>query len=159
MLWPFLRSSRCFGTRLQFVANGDRVPALVRAGLAFDEGQGRRSRRRQGAEAVTLPLEAAIGAGHQCQKGRFFGDPEAAWFHLDELHGRGQAYNLVYGGDGLLVMERVRQGEQPNEPWSAGFAWSEVAGVFPVAGRAPFESLDHAGLARALLKLKTPAEP
>ncbi len=90
---------------------------------------------------------------------RFFGDPEAAWFHLDELHGRGQAYNLVYGGDGLLVMERVRQGEQPNEPWSAGFAWSEVAGVFPVAGRAPFESLDHAGLARALLKLKTPAEP
>lgn len=82
-----------------------------------------------------------------------FTDMEAAWFQLDELHQRGQVYNLVYSIDGVLVIPRVRQGEIPPEPWSAGFAWSEVAGVFPVASREDYESLDHGALGEALARL------
>lgn len=82
-----------------------------------------------------------------------FAEPEAAWFFLDELHQRNQVYNLVYSRDGVLVMPRARQGEIPPEPWSAGFAWSEAAGVFPVASREAYDALDHAGLYSALARL------
>jgi hypothetical protein len=82
-----------------------------------------------------------------------FTDMEAAWFQLDELHQRGRVYNLVYSSDGVLVIPRARQGEIPPEPWSAGFAWSEVAGVFPVAGREEYEGLDASALRSALARL------
>lgn len=83
----------------------------------------------------------------------FYTDMEAAWFQLDELHQRGQVYNLVYSIDGVLAIPRARQGEIPPEPWSAGFAWSEAAGAFPVVSREDYDGLDHGVLHAALARL------
>jgi hypothetical protein len=100
------------------------------------------------------PLPAQIGLEAEYPLPRLpFTDMEAAWFQLDELHQRGRVYNLVYSSDGVLVIPRARQGEIPPEPWSAGFAWSEVAGVFPVAGREEYEGLDASALRSALARL------
>lgn len=82
-----------------------------------------------------------------------FTDRDAAWFALDELHARDQVYNSVYSSSGVLVIPRARQGEVSLEPWSAGFAWSEMAGVFPLASRSDYEILDHATLSSALAHL------
>jgi hypothetical protein len=100
------------------------------------------------------PLPAQEGPDRDYPLPRiFFTDMEAAWFQLDELHQRGLVYNLVYSSDGVLVIPRARQGEIPPEPWSAGFAWSEVAGVFPVASREDYAGLDHGSLHAALARL------
>ncbi len=82
-----------------------------------------------------------------------FSDMEDAWFRLDELHQMNQVYNLVYSIDGVLVIARARQGAVAPEPWSAGFAWSEAAGVFPVSSREDYGGLDHASLYAALARL------
>ncbi len=82
-----------------------------------------------------------------------FTDREAAWRKLDELHEHNHVYNLVYSSSGVLIIPRARQGEITPETWSAGFAWSEVAGVFPLASRADYETLDHAALHAALARL------
>lgn len=100
------------------------------------------------------PLPAQEGLDRDYPLARLhFTDMEAAWFQLDELHQRGQVYNLVYSIDGVLVIPRARQGEIPPEPWSAGFAWSEAAGVFPVASREDYQALDHGALGGALARL------
>ena len=99
-----------------------------------------------------LPAQGAMDIAYPLPR-LCFSDPESAWFHLDDLHQRGQAYNLVYSRDGVLVIARARQGEIPSEPWTSGFAWSEVAGVFPVASREDYDALDHAGLHAALARL------
>ncbi len=105
-----------------------------------------------------LPAQAPANLAYPLPRLRF-ADPEAAWFHLDELHQRGQVYNLVYDRDGLLLIPRARQGDVPPEPWSAGFAWSEAAGVFPVASREDYDGLDHAGLSAALARLAPELAP
>jgi hypothetical protein len=99
-----------------------------------------------------LPAQHGLDLDYPLARLRFT-DREAAWFHLDELHRRGLVYNLVYSIDGVLVILRARQGEIPPEPWSAGFAWSEVAGVFPLASREDYDGLDHAALGVALSRL------
>lgn len=99
-----------------------------------------------------LPAQTGPEGGYPLTRWHF-SDPAAAWAKLDELHGTGRVYNLVYAASGLLVIPRARQGETPVEPWSAGFAWSEVAGVFPVASRDEYENLDHAALSSALARL------
>lgn len=98
------------------------------------------------------PLPAAVAADHPLARQRF-NDAETAWFYLDELHAQGRVYNLVYDSEGLLVLHRARQDRVSPEPWSAGFAWSEAAGVFPVACREDYLGLDHTALGRALGRL------
>lgn len=83
----------------------------------------------------------------------FFDDVMAAWWQLDAFHQAGQVYNLIYAGDGMLALPRARQGEVAAERWSAGFAWSELAGAFPVASREDYEALDHAALTDALARV------
>lgn len=80
-------------------------------------------------------------------------DVESAWFQIDELHQRQTAYNLVYGRGGLLLIPRARQGEIAEEAWSSGFAWSEVAGAFPVTSRDDYDRLTHTDLRTALARL------
>lgn len=99
-----------------------------------------------------LPAQAYPGASYPLPR-LVFSEPEAAWFALDELHEKGQIYNLVYSSDGVLVIPRVRQGETPPETWASGFAWSEVAGVFPITGWEDFDRLGHADLGAALARL------
>jgi diadenosine tetraphosphate (Ap4A) HIT family hydrolase len=101
---------------------------------------------------VPLPAQAAPQGPYPLAR-QFFDDPQAAWMQLDACHEAGQVYNLIYADDGLLVLPRMRQGEAPVPPWSAGFAWSEVAGVFPVASREDYEALDHAALSQLLARV------
>ena len=99
-----------------------------------------------------LPAQTGLDRDYPLTRQRFT-DREAAWFQLDELHQRGRVYNLVYSIDGVLVIPRARQDEIPPESWSAGFAWSEAAGVFPVASREDYDGLDHPTLGAALARL------
>jgi diadenosine tetraphosphate (Ap4A) HIT family hydrolase len=80
-------------------------------------------------------------------------DMESAWFQIDDLHQRQTAYNLIYDRSGLLLIPRARQGEIAEQTWSSGFAWSEVAGTFPVASRDDYDKLTHADLRTALAGL------
>ncbi|MEW5787112.1 MAG: hypothetical protein AB1899_04580 [Pseudomonadota bacterium] len=100
------------------------------------------------------PLPAQTAVDYPLARQRFTA-VEEAWFALDELHQAGGAYNLLYGADGLLLLPRVRQGVVALEPWSAGFAWSEVSGVFPLAGREDYQGLTHADVYAALGRLTT----
>jgi diadenosine tetraphosphate (Ap4A) HIT family hydrolase len=99
-----------------------------------------------------LPAQASQGGRYPlpCQR---FDDPETAWFQLDELHQRGIPYNLIYSGGGLHVIPRRRQGETPPEPWSPGFAWSEVAGAFTLSSRETYEGLSAETIGSALERL------
>lgn len=103
--------------------------------------------------ARRYPLPAQTGQDAEYPLTRLcFADREDAWFQLDELHQRGRVYNLIYSKDGVLVILRARQGEVSPEPWSAGFAWSEVAGAFPVASREDYDGLDAVALRAALAR-------
>ncbi len=79
-----------------------------------------------------------------------FADVEASWFRLDELHAAGTPYNLVYSGGGLHVLARASQGSRPLAAWSAGFGWSEMAGVINLFGREEYEGLDAGAIAAEL---------
>lgn len=99
-----------------------------------------------------LPAQTGFAGNYPLARHRFE-NREAAWRYLEELHGRDQVYNLVYSSSGVLIIPRARQGEIPPESWSVGFAWSEVAGAFPLASRADYETLDHAALSSALARI------
>jgi diadenosine tetraphosphate (Ap4A) HIT family hydrolase len=99
-----------------------------------------------------LPLQIAKEGGYPLACWRFV-DPEAAWFQLDELHQQGTPYNLIHNADSLHVIPRRRQGETTPEPWSSGFAWSELAGAFTVSSRADYEGLNADTIRAALQRL------
>lgn len=98
------------------------------------------------------PLPAQAGAAVYPLAAQRHRDTREAWFHLDALHRAGTAYNLIYDGDGLLLIPRARQGEVALESWSGGFGWSEMAGVFAVSCRDDFATLDGAALRAALAR-------
>lgn len=77
-------------------------------------------------------------------------DTRAAWLDLDALHATATAYNLIYAGEDLFLLPRARQGEVALPPWSGGFGWSEMAGVFTVSTRDDFAALEAGALAAAL---------
>ncbi|MCU0934114.1 MAG: hypothetical protein MUE86_06700 [Thiobacillaceae bacterium] len=98
------------------------------------------------------PLPAQAGAKAYPLAAQRHRDTREAWFHLDALHRAGTAYNLIYDGDGLLLIPRARQGEVALEAWSGGFGWSEMAGVFAVSSRDDFARLDGPALRAALAR-------
>jgi len=83
-----------------------------------------------------------------------FSDMHSAWFQLDELHQQGTPYNLIYDVEGLSVIARARQGEVPLQPWSPGFAWSEMAGAFSVSSREDYDGLSETVIEQALAALR-----
>lgn len=95
------------------------------------------------------PLPAWAAGSYPLDRQRF-SDTEEAWFALDALHEAEVAYNLLYAADGMLLIPRASQGRVAAEPWSAGFAWSEMAGIFPVASRDDYLALAATTLAAAL---------
>lgn len=76
--------------------------------------------------------------------------PEEAWMVLDELHQRAQPYNLVYSSGQVHILPRQAQGSHPVPGWSAGFGWSELAGLMTVFSQEDFEHLGAAAIEQAL---------
>lgn len=83
---------------------------------------------------------------------RCFTDMQAAWFHLDELHGQGTPYNLIYAADCLHVLARAPQGTRARAAWNGGFAWSELAGAITLFSREEFERLNEAEIVAELAR-------
>lgn len=70
-----------------------------------------------------------------------FDDRLVAWAALRDLHVRDIAYNLVYRPGCLYLVKRPMQGSYVHSAWTAGFAWSELAGAFTTLTLADFEGL------------------
>ena len=104
------------------------------------------------ARAAPLPVESLAATDYPLPARRFE-DAMAAWFHLDELHRNLIPYNLLYIGDGLVVLPRRRQNEVAPESWHGGHAWSELAGVFTVSSRDDYQRLDAETLRASLARL------
>lgn len=100
-----------------------------------------------------LPLQGLDLAVYPLVAQRF-DEPQSAWFQLDALHQQGRPYNLVYDVDGMIVVDRARQGDVPLQTWSPGFAWSEMAGAFSVGGREDYDGLTEAVIEQALAALR-----
>jgi len=83
---------------------------------------------------------------------RVFTSGLEAWFFIEHLTQRQIPYNLIYLPGRLYCLPRRAQGSQVLPPWTAGFAWHELAGGITTFRRDDFESLSadtiHAELAR-----------
>lgn len=85
---------------------------------------------------------------------RRFDDPAAAWEMIEALHAREQAYNLVYRPGLVYVVPRAMQGSYRQDEWTAGFAWSEIAGVITLFDESVFSSLDVQAIERAFAQIR-----
>ena len=85
--------------------------------------------------------------------------PELAWLLLDELHQHSTPYNLIYTPRRLLILPRQPQDSRPTPAWSAGLAWSELAGVMTVFGREDFEALTEPNITATLSDLAPSSSP
>lgn len=101
----------------------------------------------------SLPLQRLDTAAYPLPIYRF-DDMQSAWVYLDELHQQATPYNLIYDAGGVNVVARARQGEAPLQPWSPGFAWSEMAGAFSVGSREDYDALSEAEITQALAALR-----
>jgi hypothetical protein len=79
-----------------------------------------------------------------------YSDPDTAWDRLDELHRRGNSYNLVYLPGQLYCLPRGLQGTYDLPPWCGGQAWYELAGGVVTFNADDFQSLRVADLDAAL---------
>lgn len=93
-----------------------------------------------GAQAYPLPCQVAT-------------DPQEAWMLLDELHQAATPYNLLHTPGRVHILARQPQGATPPPPWSAGLAWSELAGSITVFSREDFLGLTADDIATALALL------
>lgn len=82
-----------------------------------------------------------------------YGDPQAAWRRIDDLHRAEEPYNLIYQPGRLFVLPRLRQGTYAPAPWSSGAAWYEMAGGVTVFNRTDFERLDAEAIAGELARV------
>jgi len=71
-----------------------------------------------------------------------FDQPEEAWSYLDHLHREQKPYNLLYQPGRLWCLPRARQGNYQYAPWTAGFAWYEMAGGAVAFNRDDYNTLD-----------------
>jgi diadenosine tetraphosphate (Ap4A) HIT family hydrolase len=100
-----------------------------------------------------LPVQSLDAHGYPLALSRFR-DASEAWFRIDALNASATPYNLIYDAGGVSVIPRARQGETPPQSWSAGFAWSEVAGAFCVSSRQDYERLTATDIEQALATLR-----
>jgi hypothetical protein len=73
-------------------------------------------------------------------------DSGSAWQALQSLHVAGRAYNLLYRPGCLYILERAMQGGYAHAAWTAGFAWSEMAGAITVSAAEDFLRLTELDL-------------
>lgn len=66
---------------------------------------------------------------------------ETAWRVLQRLHAAGHTYNLLYRPGELYLFERAMQGSYRHRIWTAGFAWSELAGSVTTSDSEAFARL------------------
>jgi len=83
-----------------------------------------------------------------------YGEPDAAWEHIQRLHESNNAYNLLYRPGKLYLLPRRFQGSYAHAGWTSGFAWSEVAGGITTFNREDFDSLDAVAIVAELEKLR-----
>lgn len=80
-------------------------------------------------------------------------DRAAAWECIEQLHAINRSYNLLYRPGRLYVAPRAMQGSYEHSGFTAGFAWSELAGSITTGNRADYEALDEARILREFAKL------
>lgn len=85
---------------------------------------------------------------------RKYYDPADSWSEIERLQQASRAFNLLYRGGVVYVMERAFQGSYPSPVWSGGFAWSEVAGVFALADAQQMSTLQETDITAALQQLQ-----
>lgn len=74
-------------------------------------------------------------------------DPQRSWQALQSLHANGQPYNLVYRPGCVYIASRATQGSYTHSAWTAGFAWSELAGAITLFDDAVFARLGEQDIA------------
>lgn len=77
-------------------------------------------------------------------------DARTAWEAIERLHAAGATYNLLYRPGHMYLVTRAFQGSYRHSPWTAGFAWSEVAGEVVVAEAAVFAALTEQAIDQEL---------
>ena len=83
-----------------------------------------------------------------------FENPDDAWSAIHAFHQSNRAYNLLYRPGRLYLLLRRFQGSYQHEPWTSGFAWSELAGAVTTFNPQDFETLGRAQIAAELEKLR-----
>jgi len=82
-----------------------------------------------------------------------FDCPREAWERISQLHAERNSYNLVYLPGLMYCLPRRRQGSYTHAPWTAGFAWYELAGGVTAFNRDDF-AIDAEVITRELAKLR-----
>ncbi len=80
----------------------------------------------------------------------YFRDIQSAGGYLEQLHQRGDHYNLLLRPQGCYIITRARQGEVELPNWSAGFAWYELCGGFTCFDEENYRNLGEVTLSKAL---------
>jgi len=111
-----------------------------------------------------LPLQEAGwrhngGASHYPLDCRVFTSGLEAWFFIEHLHQRQTPYNLIYLPGRLYCLPRQVQGSVALPPWTAGFAWHELAGGITTFRRDDFDRLTGKVIAAELSRQDLAAPP
>jgi hypothetical protein len=81
-------------------------------------------------------------------------DRDSAWAALRALHAANTPYNLLYRPGVCYVLPRAFQGSYRHADWTAGFAWSELAGAFTLFEETKMAALDGAAIVAEFAKLR-----
>jgi hypothetical protein len=81
-------------------------------------------------------------------------DAAAAWADIAALHAANVPYNLLYRPGHCYVLPRAFQGSYRHSDWTAGFAWSELAGAFTLFDAKKMAALDGAAIEAEFAKLR-----
>ncbi|MEW6647535.1 MAG: hypothetical protein AB1450_10075 [Pseudomonadota bacterium] len=84
-----------------------------------------------------------------------FGDREAAWQAIADLHRGATPYSLLYRPGRLWLCPRRPQGQLAPPPWSSGFTWSEMAGAIVTFNREAYAGLTAEAIAACLAEAGT----
>jgi len=79
-----------------------------------------------------------------------FGEPARAWEFLESMHHHNQSYNLLYTPGAAYCLPRRKQGELELPKWTAGPAWSEMAGAIVTFNRDHYQGLTAEAIAAEL---------
>ncbi|WP_456379891.1 hypothetical protein [Thiolapillus sp.] len=84
-----------------------------------------------------------------------FGSAMESWRHIERLHQRNHAYNLLYRPGKIYVIQRTMQGSYKQKNGLGSFAWAEACGSMTTFNRTAFSQLgaDEITMELALLRL------